>query len=86
MINAKQHPVGWAGLLTELDDAREHLQSLLDKMQKDGTIEASELAVELGHVYAHLNRAWHSRNQETEITEDQWPAFSAFPKDVEPVG
>lgn len=86
MINAKDQYVAWAALISELDDAREHLEELITKTQKAGTIEESVLAVDLGHVYAHLNRAWHSRNQETEITEAQWPAFSRFPKDVEPVG
>jgi len=86
MINAKDHYTAWAGLLMELDEVREHLDGLINKMNEAGTIEESVFAVDLGHVYAHLNRIWHSRSQVTEITEEQWSAFSQFPKDLKPVG
>ena len=86
MINEKEHYAAWALLLMELDEAHEHLESLIKKMHQDGAIQDTEFAVELGHVYAHLNRVWHSRSQESEITEKQWPKFSQFPKDLDPVG
>lgn len=86
MINKTENPVSWTLLLTELDEAREHLESLTNKMNETGSIDDSEFSVDLGHVYAHLNRAWHSRNQDAEITEEQWPVFSQFPKDIKPVG
>jgi len=57
MINKTKHYVAWALLLTELDDAKEHLESLTQKMLKDGSIDDAEFAVDLGHIYAHLNRA-----------------------------
>jgi hypothetical protein len=60
MINNKDNPVAWALLVTELDEAREHLESLTNEMVKAGTIEDTEFAVQLGHIYAHLNRVWHS--------------------------
>ncbi|MGB5536991.1 MAG: hypothetical protein WBN08_13930, partial [Thiogranum sp.] len=86
MISNAKEPVAWALLLTELDEAREHLEKLVNVMNHAGTIDDSEFAVYLGHVYAHLNRAWNSRNQNNEITEDQWPVFSQFPRDLDPVG
>ena len=86
MINAKEHPVAWAALITELDEAREHLEGIVEKLSCVGGAEESELAVGLGHVFAHLNRAWHSRNQASEISEQQWSAFSQFPQDLHPVG
>ncbi len=87
MINEKENPVAWAMLLTELDEAREHLEALINQMSKSGTIdEESEFPVYLGHVYAHLNRVWHSRNQDEPISEEQWPLYSQFPKDIKPVG
>ena len=86
MINEKEHCAAWALLLSELDEAHEHLKSLIQKMHHDGAIEEADFAVDLGHVYAHLNRVWHSRNQESEITGKQWPTFSQFPKDLNPVG
>ncbi|MCA9467706.1 MAG: hypothetical protein KC643_19980 [Nitrospira sp.] len=86
MINKNDNPVAWALLLTELDEAHKHLESLTTAMMEKGTIEESDFAVHLGHVYAHLNRVWHSRNQDEQITEEQWPVFSQFPKDIKPVG
>jgi hypothetical protein len=86
MINAKDHYVAWAGLVTEIDEAREHLEALAEKLATQGECDEEDLAVNLGHIYAHLNRAWHSRNQNTEISETQWEEFSQFPKDVKPVG
>jgi hypothetical protein len=55
-------------------------------MAASGAIEEEEFGVELGHVYAHLNRAWHARGQGGEVSTEQWVKFSAFPKDLEPVG
>lgn len=86
MINNKDNFVAWALLLTDLDEAREHLEVLINEMNQAGTIENSEFEVQLGHIYAHLNRVWHSRNQAGEITAEQWPIFSQFPKDLKPVG
>lgn len=86
MINNNENPVAWAMLLIELDEAREHLEALVAEMKQAGTMEDSEFAVYLGHVYAHLNRVWHKRNQDVDTTEEQWLVFSQFPKDIDPVG
>lgn len=87
VINQENNPVGWAMLITELDEAREHLEALVDQMSDAGAIdEYAEFAVDLGHVYAHLNRAWHSRNQEEGIGDEQWAPYSQFPKDLKPIG
>ena len=76
MINKKEHYVAWAHLAQELEDAREHLESLVRKVVESGSYTESEFAVDLGHVYAHLNRAWHSRNQTSEVASEQWEDFS----------
>ena len=86
MINQQEHSVSWALLLAELDEAREHLEELVDKMNRTGAIDDADFSIEMGHIYAHLNRACHSRNQDGEITRAQWPVFSQFPKDIKPVG
>ena len=86
MINEKDHPVAWVLLISELDEAREHLEELAREMSQAGSIEESEFAVYLGHVYAHLNRCWHSRNLDEDIPVDQWAEYSRFPDDLEPVG
>ena len=86
MINNKDNPVAWALLVTNLDEAREHLESLTNEMVKTGAIEDAEFAVQLGHIYAHLNRVWHSRSKPDEIEEKQWTIYSQFPRDLNPVG
>ena len=86
MINREENYVMWALLMMDLDEAREHLEKLANQMNQAGAIDDKEFAVQLGHVYAHLNRVWHSRNQPEEITDEQWPVYSQFPKDLEPVG
>ena len=86
MINQKENYVAWALLIEELDDAHEHLGELIKAMVKSGCCEEEDFSVRLGHVYAHLNRAWHSRSQTSETTSEQWDNFSQFPKDLKPVG
>ncbi|MGL6094738.1 MAG: hypothetical protein ACRC7O_02905, partial [Fimbriiglobus sp.] len=61
MLSQKEHPVAWAMLMNELVDAHEHLGTLLAKMHANGGVEEAAFAVNLGHVFAHLNRAWHGR-------------------------
>ena len=86
MIDSDSYPVAWSLLVAELDDAREHLESLIGEMAPQGSYDEEEFRINLGHIYAHLNRAWHSRDISSEITKDQWPVFSRFPTDVTPVG
>ena len=85
MVDSSSY-VAWARLITELDDAQEHLKSLINEMTAKGALEEAELQSSLGHIYAHLNRAWNSRNNTFEITENQWREFSQFPTNIDPVG
>ena len=50
------------------------------------SVDESEYAVQLGHVFAHLNRAWNSRNLKGQIGDSEWQNYSAFPDDLDPVG
>ena len=86
MINQNKNPVEWALLVTGLDDAREHLDSLTSTMVEAGSIEEEDYAIQLGHIYAHLNRCWNARALESEVPEADWEEFSSFPKDLRPVG
>ncbi|MBX6315417.1 MAG: hypothetical protein IRY99_21275 [Isosphaeraceae bacterium] len=72
----------------ELSDAREHLGALIARMQADGRIEESDFAVQLGHVFAHLNRAWHGRGdpQLDTVPDEELAARSQYPADLPPVG
>lgn len=86
MINKSDHYAAWALLLYELEDAREHLDRLILHLVESGTYDEIELSVDMAHIYAHLNRFWHARNQTTKITDEQWPDFSQFPEDLNPTG
>lgn len=89
MLNRDSQPVAWALLLHELDDARGHLETLVRKMIEAGAIDEIDYGIRLGHIYTHLNRAWHGRDSE-QITLDPTPeqraAASKYPQDLEPNG
>ena len=87
MINSKDNPVAWALLVQGMEDAHEHIASLVKQMNRAGTIEDEDFAVQIAHAYAHINRAWNARNYASgEMTDEQWTTFSQFPHDIEPVG
>ena len=86
MISQDKNPVEWVLLVTGLDEAREHLDSLASAMAEAGSIDEEDYATQLGHIYAHLNRCWNARALESEIPEAGWEEFSNFPKDLRPVG
>lgn len=85
MINRKDNPLEWSQLMSELEDAHEHLGDLIKEMQESGIIDIESYAVDVAHVYAHLNRAWNSRQIEGELSEKQWEDYRSFPKDLEPI-
>jgi hypothetical protein len=75
-------------LLYELVDAHEHLGALVAQMQAAGGIDEPDFAVQLGHVFAHLSRAWHGRANERldDQSADPHAERSRFPTDLPPVG
>jgi hypothetical protein len=83
VINNDQNPVQWAMLGYGLDDARKHLEALIDKMSS-GAIDETDFAIDLGHIYAHLNRTWNKRSDVDGIAD--FAAASEFPTDLRPVG
>lgn len=88
MLKQKDHPVAWALWLDELADAHEHLGDLIRQMSEAGEIEPESLVVDLGHVFAHLNRAWHSRDDAdlADISAAEFERRSGYPADLAPVG
>ncbi len=75
-------------LLYELSDAHEHLGSLIDEMNASGRIDEEEFRVQLGHIFAHLNRVWHGRNDPRldQGSQELHAERSRFPTDLDPVG
>ena len=86
MITEDKQPVEWALLLYGLSELQEHLTSLLDQLVRDGECSEEEYAVRVGHLYAHLNRAWNSRGHVGEVSDRQFLEFSQFPTDLDHVG
>ena len=85
MIDRNSNPVGWSFLLDDLEDAYEHLGNLIKELSSDLEYGEPELRIDLGHVYAHLNRAWRRRNVPNDFADSEWEAAGAFPTDLEPV-
>ena len=85
MINRHDHPVGWALFHDELSDAHEHLESLLGALERDPDYGEEALRVDLGHILAHLHRAWYRRNCPEDITNEQWEQSRETPRDLDPL-
>ena len=71
--------------LYDLEDAHEHLGELIKQVSTDASYGEPELRVDLGHVYAHLNRAWNRRLKSEDLTDEEWEASREFPDDLEPI-
>lgn len=69
----------------ELEDAQEHLAHLISEMEKDPEYDETNLRIDLGHVFSHLNRVWHRRDVADNLDEDGWRRASQFPTDLEPI-
>lgn len=86
MIDHRNNPVAWAMLVYQLDDARDHLQTLLDQMSAEHSIDEIDFRTQISHIYSHLNRAWNGRNDSEETKDaDRWQSHGQFPKELEPL-
>lgn len=85
VLKCKEDPVAWALFLQGLEDGSEHLAKLVKDLASDPGYGEEELRIDLGHVFAHLNRAWNSRHIPCEMTDDQWEELRRFPADLEPL-
>jgi hypothetical protein len=89
MVSKDDDYVAWATVVQQLEDAREHLGDLIRRMTEEKDFGEPDLRIDLGHVYSHLNRAWHMRDatgeQVTEFSDEQWAAWSRLPTDLEPI-
>ena len=86
MINRRSHPVRWALLMQEIADLHDHVGALIKEIEDNPEYGEEEFAVDIGHLYAHLNRLWNGRGRTDEPTEEEWRADTRFPTDIDPVG
>lgn len=85
MISKEKSPVGWAMLMYELEDAREHLASLAEEMERSPSYDEIDFRINLGHIYSHLNRAWHRRQVHEDLSDEERELASQFPSDLQVV-
>ncbi|WP_375417737.1 hypothetical protein [uncultured Hymenobacter sp.] len=87
MVDKKSAPIAWATLLFELEDTQEHLQKMCLEMNDNPQYDEVEFAIDMAHIYSHLNRAWNGRNATEKQIDDQnlWRQWSQFPADLEPL-
>lgn len=85
MIDRKLQPLEWIDFMYELTDALEHLDNLVKEIEQTPDYDQDSFRIDLGHVYAHLNRAWSQSKGDTQEVIG-WDAASAFPADLTPVG
>jgi len=85
MINKESHPVGWSFLIDELEDAREHLGTLITEAATDPGFGEVEFEIHLRHIFSHLSRAWHRRNVPEDLTDPEWEEASKLPRDLQPL-
>lgn len=84
LINKQSVPVEWAALMYELEDAQEHLTALISEMSAADDFDEVDLRIQLGHVFSHLNRAWHRRDKVYGPNQEEWQDASRFPSDLDP--
>ena len=84
MISKESAPVAWSALMYELEDAQEHLTSMIASMNSDADYDEVNLRIDLGHVFSHLNRAWQRREKIEGLDEVEWLEASKFPTDLSP--
>jgi hypothetical protein len=85
MIKPDANPVEWALLVDELSDAHEHLGDLIKRIMGDASYDESGFRVDMGHVMAHLNRAWARRDIERSLTDAEWEAFREYHAELRPI-
>ena len=85
MINPKHNPVEWTLLIDELMEVHEHLGALISKLGNEPEYDEEWFRVDMGHLMAHLNRAWARRNCARELTDEEWERFREYPQDLPPI-
>lgn len=58
--------------MSELEDAKEHLSTLIEDMRQDPEYDDTNLRVDLGHVFSHFNRAWYRRDVREDLSSVEW--------------
>ena len=83
LIRQADDPRHSATFIEQLDEARVHLAELTERMARLGEVDETDLSVQLGHIYGHINRAWNGRRLNGADVSDRYTERnSSFPTDV----
>jgi hypothetical protein len=72
--------------LFHLAEAKEAIESVLARMQADPDYDQSNFAIDMQHVYWHINSAWNGRHFSSDqqaLTDAVYQSFIQYPKDLE---
>jgi hypothetical protein len=86
LINPKDNPIEWTLLGYELEEVKEHLDSLLAGLDPENGIDEVDFKVQVFHLITHLNRIYNSRNHEGEVTNETFSEYSEVPNDFSAMG
>lgn len=86
LISKKDNPVEWSLIIYDLDELEEHLTNFIEDFHSKDQYDEEEYKIKIGHLYAHLNRIYNSRNHIGEISDEEFEKYSNFPLDIKPVG
>lgn len=78
VIRKKASLVEWAALMYELEDAQEHLTALISEINAADEFHEADLRIQLGHVFSHLNHAWHRQDKPDGLNQGECQDDSRF--------
>ena len=83
LIQSKVDQDAWNIMLFLLDNASVHLRKLIEQLDADGEIDETDMNIQLGLIFGHLNRTWNGRHLVGNCIEDWYAEENcAFPKDI----
>lgn len=86
LINPKDNPIEWAQLGYELEEVKEHIESLILDLDPVHGLDETEFRVQIFHAITHLNRIYNSRNHSGEVSTEKFTEFSKIPGDFSATG
>ncbi len=72
--------------LFHLAEAREAIESLLAEMRTSPEYDEANFAIDMQHIYWHINSAWngrHFRPDQEDLTDGLYQSFIQYPADLQ---
>jgi len=69
-----------------LREAKDSIDLILKEIGANSDYDSEELAIDIGHIYHHINTAWNSRNsseaESIECIETNYNRWRQFPSEI----